>query len=221
MRRTILRGAAITAGFAVIHSLLATDLIKGLARRLVGERTFDGLYRGAFNLFALCHFALLLRAFGKLPDRTLYHVRGPWSLPFRIVQGFAVYMAFDANVRTGMGRMTDIGSAWQWVSGKEVDPQNPAQGPQLTDQIPYHTGGSFQISRHPNNLVPVLLWWANPKMTVRFLVFTTVATLYLYLGSFHEEMRLSAAYGERYHRYRQGISFFFPWVGRGNSRSEL
>jgi protein-S-isoprenylcysteine O-methyltransferase Ste14 len=220
MLRTILRGAAITGGFAAIHSLLATDLIKGIARRLVGERAFDGLYRGGFNLVALCHFFLLLRAFGKLPDRTLYHVRGLWSLPFRIVQGFAIYVAFDANIRTGMGRMTAIGSFRQWLGGGPVDPQNPAQGPQLTDKLPYHTAGAFQISRHPNNLVPVLLWWANPKMTVRFLVFTGVATLYLYLGSFHEEMRLSAAYGERYDRYRQGIPFFFPTLGRARPRSE-
>jgi hypothetical protein len=192
----------------MLHSLLASRQVKRVVRDRLGERVEDGAYRLVFNGIALITFLELLRRFSHLPDRTLYRVRGIRALPFRIVQGFAVYLALDANIRTGIGRMTGIAPALQLVRGAEPEPQNPAQGPQLTGNLERRTGGAFRLSRHPNNLVPVLLWWANPKMTVRFLVFTLVATLYLVLGSFHEERRLEAQYGAAYDEYRRGKPFF-------------
>ena len=210
MWRTIWRVAALTSLYGAIHSLLASRWIKRLVRDRLGERVENGAYRLVFNGIALITFLDVLRRFSHLPDRTLYHVRGWWALPFRIVQGFAVYLALDANIRTGIGRMTGIAPALQLLQSRRPEPQNPAQGPQLTGDLETRTGGAFGLSRHPNNLVPVLLWWANPKMTVRFLVFTAVSTLYLVLGSVHEEQRLEAEYGAAYDEYWRGIPFFVP-----------
>lgn len=210
MLKTVLRTAGVTALFAALHSVLASQFLKDQVERLFGRRARDGLYRLVFNGIALLSFLILLRALAKLPDRTLYQMRGWAALPFHVVQGFAVYMAFDANIRTGLGRMLGYRPALQFLEGEEPTPPNPAQGPQLTDDLRFHAGGSFQLTRHPNNLVPVLLWWANPKMTVRFFVFTLVSTVYLVLGSIHEEQRLAARYGSLYDRYEQGVPFYLP-----------
>ena len=210
MWRTVWRVAALTSIYGLLHSLLASQQIKEWVRDRLGAHVEDGAYRLVFNGIALITFLDLLRRFSHLPDRTLYHVRGIWALPFRMVQGFAVCLALDANIRTGIGRMTGIAPAWQLLQGSRPEPQNPAQGPQLTGNLNSRTGGAFRVSRHPNNLVPVLLWWANPKMTVRFLVFTAVSTLYLILGSVHEERRLESEYGKAYDEYREGVPFFWP-----------
>ncbi len=48
-------------------------------------------------------------------------------------------------------------------------------------------------------------------MTVRLLAFNAVATLYLVVGSIHEERRLLAAYGPAYAAYRRsGVPFYLP-----------
>jgi protein-S-isoprenylcysteine O-methyltransferase Ste14 len=178
-----------------------------------GERAFNGVYRLFFNVFALFSFAVLVRGFRGLSGRTLYDVPRPWSILLRGLQVAGALMALDANVRIGIGRMLGVQGLWEMVRGEKPVVQNPAQGPQLTDDLPFRTGGSFRLTRHPNNLVPAILFWANPRMTLRFLVFTAVATVYLVLGSVHEEARLEDAYGQRYSRYRRGKAFFLPRPG--------
>jgi protein-S-isoprenylcysteine O-methyltransferase Ste14 len=199
-----------TLGFGAIHSLLAARFIKEWVRRRWGDRHFDGLYRIGFNALAVVMFAGLLRRFARLSDRELYHIRPPFSVPMRLVQVIAVLMALDANTRIGIGRITGIQGFWEWLRGRRPIEQNPAQGPQLQGNLAFRTGGAFQLSRHPNNVVPLLLCIANPRMTVRFLTLTLVSGMYLVLGSVHEERRLRAAYGSRYDRYRKGKSFYLP-----------
>jgi protein-S-isoprenylcysteine O-methyltransferase Ste14 len=199
-----------TVAFAAVHSLLASQLGKNWVRRSLGEQCFDGWYRISFNRLALATFAGLLRRFSQLPDRELYNVRWPWALPLRLLQLSAVMMLLDANVRIGVGRMSGVEGLWQWLHAETPIKQNPAQGPQLEGDRDFRTGGSFRLSRHPNNLAPLLLWVAYPRMTVRFLTFTLVSALYLIVGSVHEERRLQAEFGEEYCRYCRGRHFYLP-----------
>jgi protein-S-isoprenylcysteine O-methyltransferase Ste14 len=210
VKRTLLLGTLWTAAYAVLHSILAGETVKDAFKRRFGETAFNGIYRLVFNVVALLSFAILLRGFRTLSGRTLYAVPRPWSFLLRLVQLGAALMALDANIRIGLGRMLGVQGFWEWLRGEKPIVQNPAQGPQLTDDLPFRTGGSFSLTRHPNNLVPFILFWANPRMTLRFLVFTAVASVYLVLGSAHEETRLGDDYGRRYSRYRKGIPFYFP-----------
>lgn len=196
--------------FAAVHSLLASRPVKNWVRRSLGEQCFDGWYRISFNGLALATFAGLLYRFSRLPDREVYQIRWPWAVPLRLVQLSAVVMLLDANVRIGVGRMSGIQGLWQWLQGETPIKQNPAQGPQLEGDGDFRTGGSFRLSRHPNNLAPLLLWAAHPRMTVRFLTFTLVSALYLIVGSVHEERRLQAEFGEEYRRYCRGRPFYLP-----------
>ncbi len=210
MRKTLATVALWTAGFALLHSFLASHRSKVWVQRHWGERLFDGVYRLLFNIQALVTFSALLWRFARLPDRTLYHIRFPWAVPLRLVQLGAVLMALDANHRIGIGRMTGVQGAWEFLRGRTPIHQNPAQGPQFEGNLAFRTGGSFQLTRHPNNLVPLLIFLSNPTMSLRFLTFTAVSALYLVLGSIHEEQRLGTVYGRRYDRYRKGKSFYFP-----------
>lgn len=166
-----------TVAFAAVHSLFASQLVKHWVRRRCGDEGFNGWYRISFNGLALATFAGLLRRFSRLPDRELYEVRWPWALPLRLLQLSAVLMLLDANVRVGVGRMSGVQGLWQWLHGETPIRQNPAQGPHLEGDRAVRTGGSFRLSRHPNNLAPLLLWVAHPRMNVRFLTFTLVSAL--------------------------------------------
>jgi protein-S-isoprenylcysteine O-methyltransferase Ste14 len=62
-------------------------------------------------------------------------------------------------------------------------------------------------------MVPAL--WLMPRMTVNLAAFNFVVTVYLIVGSVHEEERLRATYGQAYIDYqRSGINFFVPSASR-------
>jgi protein-S-isoprenylcysteine O-methyltransferase Ste14 len=70
--------------------------------------------------------------------------------------------------------------------------------------------GAFARSRHPLNLAAVPILWLNPRMTRNLATFSALATAYFWLGSWHEERRLLAAYDEPYRAYvNGGVPFFF------------
>ena len=48
-------------------------------------------------------------------------------------------------------------------------------------------------------------------MTTSLLAFNTAATIYLVIGSLHEEARLKEAFGEQYDAYlNTGVAFYVP-----------
>jgi methanethiol S-methyltransferase len=57
--------------------------------------------------------------------------------------------------------------------------------------------------------LPIL--WLNPRMTTNLLAFNAAATIYLVIGSAHEEARLRNAYGANYIAYQQSeVPFYVP-----------
>jgi methanethiol S-methyltransferase len=106
-----------------------------------------------------------------------------------------------------------------WARGEmPVPPEPEAQGPApvrepLPGRLPsdLRIRGPFKLTRHPLNLSPVPVFWLTPTMTVKRLAFNVAATLYMVLGSMHEETRLLAAYGKTYRRYQYSrVPFFWP-----------
>jgi protein-S-isoprenylcysteine O-methyltransferase Ste14 len=57
--------------------------------------------------------------------------------------------------------------------------------------------------------------WLMPRMTVNLAAFNLITTLYLILGSLHEEKRFVETYGQAYVDYQTSeINFFVPSLAR-------
>lgn len=211
-RRAALRVVAATAAFAAVHSLLASRAAKARVRRLVGDRARDGWYRVLFNAQALATFAALGAYARRLPDRTLWEARGPLRLLLHDGQLAGLAFAAQAVREVGVGRMAGTTSLAAWTRRDgEVPPEPEAQGPAPDASGRLRTDGPFARSRHPLNFAPLPVLWLWPRMTANLAAFNAAATLYLVLGSWHEERRLAAAYGEPYERYRRsGVHFYLP-----------
>jgi methanethiol S-methyltransferase len=210
MRRTVFLVAGGTAVFAAVHSLLATDWMKRKVETRFGTRARNGLYRTIYNNYTMVWLAVMFWLFSRLPDRVLYQVPRPWSILMRIGQLAGVLMILDTTFRVGAGRFTGLQQAWEYFTGRDPLPEPPAQGPSLDGDSEWSTGGSFSISRHPNNLAPTFIVWLEPRMTVTWFTFALVGSLYAIVGSIHEEFRLRSAYGDDYERYRKRVPFFVP-----------
>ena len=128
----------------------------------------------------------------------------------RFAQALTVPLLISGVRAVGLARLTGFRSISSRGSASQCGPV--AQGPELDEATGrLTTGGAFRRSRHPLNLAALPVFWATPRMTTRRLAFNLAATLYLLLGSLHEERRLLRAYGERYEAYRRsGVPFFFP-----------
>lgn len=218
--RSLVKVAVVTAVFGLWHSAVASRQAKGLAARWLGQRQGNGWYRPFYLAQSVISLAALVAYLWRLPDRVLYHVRGPLARLMNAGQMVGLAYAALAAYHVGVKRILGLASLGAWLRGERHVPAEPeAQGPAPDGAGRLKITGPFTWSRHPLNLAPVPIFWLWPRMTAKLLVFNLVCTLYLVLGSVHEERRLRAAYGARYAAYQaSGVSFYLPRLRWRSSR---
>jgi hypothetical protein len=216
MWRSMLKVAAATAVFGLVHSALASRTAKRAAVRRFGERNRNGLYRVFYLAQSAVTFGMLAAYIRRQPSRELYRIEGPLAFLMHAVQAGALVYATSAAGQVGIRRIIGLESLERWLGDGPVPPEPPAQGPALDDEGKMHAAGPFAWSRHPLNFAPLPILWLWPRMTTSLLAFNTAATIYLMIGSLHEEARLKGAFGEDYDAYlNSGVAFYVPVPDRG------
>ena len=211
MWKSMFKVAAATAAFGLIHSLLASLPSKRAAARTFGERNRNGLYRVFYIGQSLVTFGLLAAYIRRQPSRELYRIEGPLALLMHAIQAGTVVYTTAAARQVGLRRITGLESFLAWLGDGPVPPEPEAQGPAFDDEGQQHAAGPFAWSRHPLNFAPLPIFWLWPRMTTNVLAFNTAATIYLVVGSLHEEARLRLAFGQDYEAYlNSGIPFYIP-----------
>lgn len=209
--KTAARMACATVAFALFHSALASTAAKKAAAAVAGERRAHGCYRLFYVGQSVLSFALLLAYGRRLPQQTLYRVRGPAVLALRAGQAAGLLHLLAATRPSGLLRLAGWRNLQAWRRQAPVPPGPHAQGPEQGPDGALQAGGPFRWSRHPLNFSGMPIFWLTPHMTTRRLAFNLVSSAYFMLGSLHEEARLEAACGARYRRYqRSGVPFFWP-----------
>jgi hypothetical protein len=214
MFKSIIKIMAATVLFAGVHSLLASRSAKSAAVALFGERKRNGLYRPFYNIVAITSFGALILYGVKLPDRKLYQACGILALLMRFGQlASVIYLLYGAR-QIGFFRFAGVPNLAAMLSGQSViQPEPEAQGPVLDSSGEMKATGPFRTSRHPLNFGMLPVFWLMPRMTVNLATFNFITTIYLFIGSIHEEKRLKAAYGSAYVNYqRNGANFFVSSV---------
>lgn len=211
MWRSMLKVAAATTAFGIVHSALASCAAKRAAADWVGTKNRNGLYRIFYSGQSLVTLGLLAEYIRRQPNQELYRIEGPLAAAMHAAQlGGVVYLTAAAS-QIGIGRMLGVECLVNWTGDGPTEPEPAAQGPALDRRGLDHVAGPFAWSRHPLNFVMVPMLWLWPRMTTNLLAFNTVTTAYLVLGSLHEESRLRAAYGDDYQAYQNsGVAFFVP-----------
>jgi hypothetical protein len=216
MFKSIIKIAAATVLFAGIHSLLASKAAKEKTTELFGERARNGLYRPLYNGLAIVTFGALTLYGLKLPNRELYRARGPLAWLMHSVQFFfLLYLLYGAK-EIGFLRFAGMPNLAALLTGQPLIPIEPeGQGPILKNSKQMKITGPFRLSRHPLNFGMMPIIWLMPRMTVNLVVFNVITTLYLIVGSVHEEKRFVETYGQAYVDYQKSeINFFVPSISR-------
>ena len=201
--------------WALVHSALASKGAKDLVRRVAGPRYRDGLYRVAYNAQSVVSVALAARWFSRLPDRELYRARPPLSWLMRAGQLASLGVLLSGVRVVGVLDFAGLTRLWYLLAGVDRGPEPEAQGPPLGPGGEMEGRGAFRLTRHPGNFGALGFFLLLPRMTANRAVLAALVTLYVILGSMHEERRLREAYGAAYERYRRKVPFMLPRPSRG------
>jgi protein-S-isoprenylcysteine O-methyltransferase Ste14 len=80
------------------------------------------------------------------------------------------------------------------------------------------TGRAYGVVRHPLYLGCSVILLFHPVQTRNSAISTAMVVLYFYVGTFFEERRLLAHFGEAYSDYQRKVPRFLPLRRRSPSR---
>ena len=185
------------AGFAALHSLMASLPFKRRVRRILGEKIHPW-YSIAFSAIAFMTILPLAYLVYLHPGRVLYVAPSPWR-----------WVMVSGQVLFGLWFLRAFADAPHRF---EVPLQ--LAGPKGQKAEPLSIRGVYCWVRDPFLLSGFFIIWLTPFMTTNLLALYIFVTVYLYLGSLHWEKRLIAQFGDAYRAYLTQVPRTIPWKGR-------
>lgn len=183
-----------TAGYAALHSLLASLSAKARARRLIGPAS-DRIYRLGYNLIGGVTLLPVLAIPALEPGPVLYRLPSPLSWFFFAGQAGAAVLIVIGILHT---------DPWHFIGLRQLV-DNPGDAPAR-----FVTTGLYRYVRHPLYTAGLLFLWLTPVMTTTLLALYASLSLYLYVGSVFEERRLGVEFGEAYAAYQRRVPRLVP-----------
>lgn len=184
--------------WGVLHSLLASHVVKDAARRLFGP-AFDRLYRFSYNIFSVASIFPILVMLFTFPDRMLYAIPEPWVYISVIIQGAAFFALVAGVMQTG---------PFEFAGLTQLVGLEGAAPPKLV------TDGLYAYVRHPLYTAGLAFLWAWPDMTLNRLALWIVFSLYFVIGAVFEERKLLKEFGEEYAAYKARTPMLIPRLRR-------
>ena len=186
--------------YGIVHSLLASNQIKNLARCLFGAYADRG-YRLAYNIFAIISLLPVLALPALLPDRTVYVIPSPWVYLTFLGQLLAVGLLLVGLLQTGVWSF--FGFRQLMVGDEQVESRLEVRG-------------LYRYVRHPLYTAGLLFIWLTPLMTSNVLALFFGLTIYIIIGAYFEERRLVQEYGPAYDEYKKSTPMLVPFVNWSN-----
>jgi protein-S-isoprenylcysteine O-methyltransferase Ste14 len=186
--------------YGIVHSLLASNQIKNLARRWFGMYAERG-YRLAYNIFAIISLLPVLALPALLPDKTFYVIPTPWFYLTFLGQLLAVGLLLVGLLQTGVWSF--LGFRQLIVGDEQVESRLEVRG-------------LYRYVRHPLYTAGLLFIWLTPLMTSNVLALFFGLTIYIIIGAYLEERRLVQEYGPAYDEYKKSTPMLVPFVNWSN-----
>ncbi len=195
----VLRVVLAWAAFAVFHSVTVSEGYERRVRRVIGDAAFGAYHRLAFTVYSVLAFVLLLLYLRTIPDLPFYRLEGIPRLLFHAVQlgGLAFLLWTPWDLREFLGFR-------QWERRRK----GVAQGEEPCGRL--FTGKAYGVVRHPLYLGCSVILLFHPVQTRNSALSTAIIVLYFYVGTFFEERRLLAKFGDAYRAYQEKVPRFLP-----------
>jgi len=175
--------------FGAIHSLVLWPPVR---RCLAGW--FPAELYGCIFCTVTCLSLLLTFACWRSSPVVFWSLVG-WSQAVIQAAFVASWIAlFYSLGLTGLGNQTGWTPFVYWLRGQPVPPRN------------FTPRGAYHFFRHPVYLSFLGLVWFTPRMTLDHAVLTGVWTVYILVGSYLKDRRLTYYVGDAYRAYQAKVS---------------
>jgi len=191
--------------YGVIHSLLASERAKHLAKKTFPNRF--RAYRLVYNLLAGLLLLVPLGLMARYPGELLW--RWPGELRW-IMDGAAI--AALAGFAFSL-RMYD-NAEFLGLRQLSCPPHEAGATPPMSLSM------AHRFVRHPWYFYGLVIVWTR-EMNAALLTSAIMITLYLIIGSCLEERKLVACYGEAYRDYKRHVPTLIPRPWRYLNRAQV
>ena len=182
--------------WCVLHSTMISVSVLGYFKKLFGAGF--RYYRLFFNFIAIATLIPVALFADSIQTQAIFQ----WHGYLRILQLFLLGMA-GLLFYLG-GRHYDV----RQVSGiKQIKEGTLKKA--ITDTGDLETSGILGITRHPWYLATLLLIWAR-RLDATAITINVILTSYLIVGTWLEEKKLVAEFGQKYLNYRMKVSMLIP-----------
>lgn len=186
--------------FAGVHSLTASSLFKEKVRSFFGEKFYQKHYRLVYNLVSVLTLLPILWV-TRFPSSSIWTLRGYWAFIFLIIQFAGVVGATISLYQID----------WRSFIGlRQIIKSHRINENQNSDQLV--VSGMYKRVRHPLYFFSLLAIWFMPVMTLNWLTFCMVATLYFWIGSYFEEKKMIREFGIVYLQYQKKVPRLLPFI---------
>ena len=180
--------------YALFHSALLTNWSRTALEAALGKRAFAGLFRLGFALQAGVLLFVYIVYVAGLPDVMWGQVGGGWGMLLWVLRIAALVFIIRCVGSFGSAEFLGWAQYRAWRSGQPI----PGDGVETGELV---VTGPYRYVRHPMYAAGLVALWAEPQLSANRFAFTLAASLYLVLGSLHEERRLQRFYGSAYREY--------------------
>lgn len=188
--------------WCVLHSLLIAPRMSTLLVSLLGRYRY--YFRLLYNLFAGVTLAPLMVVTAMMDGGRVFSWQGAWHI-LRFAMLTVALLLFSSGAR-----YYDFGF---FLGIRQI--RERRQPKLLADSQQFSRNGALGIVRHPWYLGSLLVLWSIlPAYHLASVVGAVVLSLYLVVGTFLEEKKLVADFGEAYRSYRHEVSMLIPvkWI---------
>ena len=180
--------------WGLIHSLLASLAFKTWLANLLGKSWMRG-YRLFYNIFSLLSFLPILYLVATLPDAPLYSVPAPISYAMILGQGLGAALLILGVLQTDTLYFVGLRQL--------IEQEKPDK---------FVTNGLYRLVRHPLYTAGLLFLWLSPQVTVNLFMLYVAATIYIFIGAYFEERKLTREFGQAYADYKSRTPMLIPWL---------
>ncbi|MFH1196668.1 MAG: isoprenylcysteine carboxylmethyltransferase family protein [bacterium] len=186
--------------FGIAHSFLASVKIKQKITESAGSRI--AFYRLFYNIISFILFIVVYEISPK-PDVIIYDLNPPFDLIIVGLQVLSFIGILWAGSFVNLKEFLGISQVIRYMKN-EYDTSELDEHQQLI------TKGPFKFSRHPIYFFSILFIGLRPTMDLFYLVMFACLTVYFYAGSYFEEKKLAAKFGQTYIDYQKNVPRIFP-----------
>ncbi len=184
--------------WCTMHSLLIARSVTGLLQQMLGGGF--RYYRLFYNITAILTLLPLLLLTWEMRGGMVFAWQGYWQILRFLLLATAGWLFWAGARRYDMGYFLGIRQIRSGMAHIL-----------LSETEEFSTAGVFGLTRHPWYLGSLLLIWSIlPGYSMADLIVSGLLSIYIIIGTFLEERKLLAEFGDAYRRYQRQVPMFLP-----------